>query len=106
MGLELFSPDEDRSVVVTAIRMPPGIDGSAVVLALRERQGVTIAGGQGQLKGKIVRIGHIGYMDLFDVTTALGALEIALAEAGADIDRGAAVPAAHAAYGDGVVACA
>ena len=104
MGLELFSPDEDRSVVVTAIRMPPGIDGSAVVLALRERQGVTIAGGQGQLKGKIVRIGHIGYMDLFDVTTALGALEIALAEAGADIDRGAAVPAAHAASGDGVVA--
>ncbi|MBW3592631.1 MAG: alanine--glyoxylate aminotransferase family protein [Actinobacteria bacterium] len=104
MGLELFSPDEDRSAVVTAIRMPPDIDGTAVVLSLRERQGVTIAGGQGQLKGRIVRIGHVGYMDLFDVTTALAALETALAEAGAAVERGAAVPAALDAYGDGVVA--
>ena len=104
MGLDVFSPDEDRSAVVTAIRMPRHIDGSAVVLSLRERQGVTIAGGQGQLKGKIVRIGHLGYMDLFDVTTALAALETALTEAGADVERGAAVPAALDAYGDGLVA--
>jgi aspartate aminotransferase-like enzyme len=94
MGLDLFSPDEDRAAVVTAIRMPPEVDGSAIVLSMREHSGVTIIGGQGQLRGKIVRIGHIGYVDVHDVTTALSALERALVEAGADVDRGAAVPAA------------
>src|SRR5581483_3204360 len=47
MGLELFSPDDDRSAVVTAIRAPEGIDSGELVLALRERYGVTLAGGQG-----------------------------------------------------------
>src|SRR5919108_4621085 len=93
MGLELFSPDEDRAAVVTAIRMPSDVDGNAIVLSMRERSGVTIIGGQGELKGKIVRIGHIGYIDVHDVATALAALELALAEAGADGDRGAAGPA-------------
>ncbi len=91
MGLELFSPDDDRSAVVTAIRAPAGVDASELVLALRERYGVTLAGGQGQLKGKIFRIGHIGYYDVFDIATALGAVELALIEAGADIERGVAV---------------
>ena len=104
MGLDLFSPDDDRSAVVTAIRMPVDVDGSAITLSLRERQGVTVGGGQAHLTGKIVRIGHIGYMNLFDVTTALAALETALADAGADVERGAAVPAALDAWGDGVVA--
>jgi aspartate aminotransferase-like enzyme len=89
MGLELFSPDEDRSAVVTAIRMPDGIDGQEIVAAVRDRMGVTIAGGQGELRGQIVRIGHIGYVDIFDVVTGLAAVELALAEAGADIERGA-----------------
>jgi aspartate aminotransferase-like enzyme len=102
MGLELFSPDDDRSAVVTAIRTPPDVDSSAVVLAMRDRHGVQAMGGQGKLKGKIVRIGHIGYMDVFDVTTALASLELALTEAGVDAERGAAVPAALEAYGDGV----
>ncbi len=70
---------------MTAIRTPADVDSTAIVLSMRERQGVTIAGGQGDLRGKIVRIGHIGYMDLFDVTTALAALETALVEAGADV---------------------
>jgi aspartate aminotransferase-like enzyme len=94
MGLELFSPDEDRAAVVTAIRMPGEIDGNTIVLSMRERSGVTVIGGQGQLRGKIVRIGHIGYIDVNDVATALSALEQALVEAGADVERGAAVPAA------------
>jgi serine---pyruvate transaminase len=94
MGLELFSPDEDSAAVVTAIRMPVEVDGSAIVLSMRERSGVTAIGGQGQLRGKIVRIGHIGYIDVNDVATALSALEQALVEAGAEIERGAAVPAA------------
>jgi serine---pyruvate transaminase len=80
LGLELFSPDEDRSAVVTAIRVPPDVDGALVVRAMRERSGVTVAGGQGDLRGKIVRIGHVGYVDEEDVAAALVALERALAE--------------------------
>jgi serine---pyruvate transaminase len=91
MGLELFSPDEDRSAVVTAIRAPDGIDSGELVAALRDRYGVTLAGGQGVLKGKIFRIGHIGYYDVFDIATALGAVELALADMGAEIERGVAV---------------
>lgn len=98
MGLDLFSPDEDRSAVVTAIRAPEGVDAGDVVAALRDRFGITIAGGQGALKGKIFRIGHIGWFDVFDITTSLAALELALADAGADIERGVAVTRALEAY--------
>jgi aspartate aminotransferase-like enzyme len=98
MGLELFSPDEDRSAVVTAARVPAGIDSVELVLQIRERSGVQLAGGQGPLKGKVVRIGHIGYYDVFDITTALAALELGLVEAGADVERGVAVSRALDAF--------
>jgi aspartate aminotransferase-like enzyme len=98
MGLELFSPDEDRSAVVTAIRAPDGVDSTELVLTMRDRFGVTIANGQGDLKGKIFRIGHIGYYDVFDIATALAAVELALADAGAVIERGVAVTRALEAY--------
>jgi serine---pyruvate transaminase len=104
MGLALFSPDEDRSAVVTAIRMPDGVDGQEIVRSMRDRSGVTIIGGQGQLRGLIVRIGHIGYVDVNDVSAALAALERALVEAGADVERGTAVPAALDAYAAPVAA--
>jgi len=100
MGLDLFSPDEDRSAVVTAMRAPDGIDATRVVAELRERFGITIANGQGELKGRIVRIGHIGWFDVFDITTALAALELAFADAGAEIERGAAVTRALEAYAE------
>jgi serine---pyruvate transaminase len=98
MGLELFSPDEDSSAVVTAIRAPEGIDSDELVLLLRDRHGITLAPGQGELKGKIFRIGHIGYYDVFDITTALAAVELALVELGADVDRGSAVTRALEAF--------
>ncbi len=101
MGLELFSPDEDTSAVVTAIRAPEGIDSDELVLSLRDGFGVTLAPGQGELKGKIFRIGHIGYYDVFDITTALGAVELGLAEMGAEIERGAAVTRALETYAEG-----
>lgn len=104
MGLELFSPDEDRSAVVTAIRMPPGIDSRDIVSAMRERSGVTVGGGQGPLAGQIVRLGHIGYIAVADVAAALAALEAALVEASVDVERGAAVEAAFGAYGEPVPA--
>jgi aspartate aminotransferase-like enzyme len=100
MGLELFSPDDDSAAVVTAARTPEGIDAGAVIGTLAERYGITMEGGRKALTGKIVRIGHVGYMDVFDVTTSLAALELALAEQGADVERGAAVPAALEAYGE------
>src|SRR5438445_8883367 len=98
MGLELFSPDEDRSAVVTAIRAPDGIDATELVRGLRDRFGITIANGQSTLKGKIFRIGHIGYFDVFDITTALAAVELVLADLGAEIERGVAVTRALEAY--------
>lgn len=102
MGLELFSPDDDSAAVVTAVRAPAGIDARELVAVLRERHGVQVAGGHGPLRGKVFRIGHIGYYDVFDVATALAAVELALAELGAGIERGAAVPHALQAYGQGV----
>jgi serine---pyruvate transaminase len=98
MGLELFSPDDDSSAVVTAVRAPEGIDSDELVLALRERFGITLAPGQGPLKGKVFRIGHIGWFDVFDITTALAAVELALAEAGAAVERGVATAAALDAF--------
>jgi serine---pyruvate transaminase len=100
MGLELFSPDDDSAAVVTALRMPEGIDARSVIRTLSERHGITMEGGRKALTGKIVRIGHVGYMDVFDVVTSLAALELALADQGAEIERGAAVPAALEAYGE------
>ena len=101
MGLELFSPDEDRSAVVTAARMPDGLEASALTRALRDRHGITIAGGQGELKEAIFRIGHIGWFDEFDIATALSAVELVLAELGAPIERGIAATRALEVYSEG-----
>ena len=100
MGLELFSPDEERSAVVTAIRAPDAVDSTAVVKGLRDRFGMTIANGQGDLKGKIFRIGHIGWFDIFDITSALAAVELVLTDAGAEIERGVAVTRALEAWAE------
>jgi serine---pyruvate transaminase len=98
MGLELFSPDDDRSAVVTAILAPDGLDSGELVQTLRKRLGIVLAPGQGPLKGRVFRIGHIGYYDIFDITTALAGVELVLAEAGADIERGVAVTRAMEAF--------
>ncbi|MGZ8793385.1 MAG: pyridoxal-phosphate-dependent aminotransferase family protein [Gaiellaceae bacterium] len=100
MGLELFSPDEERSAVVTAIRAPDGVDATEIVKGLRDRFGITIANGQGDLKGKIFRIGHIGWFNVFDITTALAAVELVLTDAGAEIERGVAVTRALEAWAE------
>ena len=98
MGLELFSPDEDSASVVTVARVPDGVDGTELLRHLRDRHGVTLAPGQGGLKGKIFRIGHIGWFDVFDIAAALAAVELSLMELGADIERGVAVTRAFEAY--------
>jgi serine---pyruvate transaminase len=104
MGLELFSPDDDSAAVVTAANVPDGVDGTELLRHLRDRHGVTLAPGQGHLKGKIFRIGHIGWFDVFDIAAALAAVELALTELGAEIERGAAVPRAFEAYEDAALA--
>lgn len=82
LGLSLFSPDDDSAAMVTAVLMPDGIDGQEVYTLLRDRHGVVLAGGHGPLRGRVVRIGHMGYMNRFDIITALASLELALAELG------------------------
>ena len=104
MGLELFSPDDDTAAVVTAIRAPEGVDADELLAHLRDRHGVTLAPGQAHLKGKIFRIGHIGWFDVFDIASALAAVELSLTELGADIERGTAVPAAFEAFESPVAA--
>ena len=82
LGLDLYSPDDPASAMVTAFLMPDGIDGQRCYGVLRDRHGIVLAGGQGQLRGRIMRIGHMGYMNEFDILTALAGLELALAELG------------------------
>ncbi len=104
MGLALFSPDEDRSAVVTAILTPDGADAKALVLELRDRFGITVAGGHGDMASRLFRIGHVGWFDLFDITTALAAVELVLADMGAPIARGISVTRAVEAYAEAVAA--
>jgi aspartate aminotransferase-like enzyme len=104
MGLELFSPDDDSAAVVTAVRAPDGVDGDVLLKHLRDRHGVTLAPGQAHLKGKIFRIGHIGWFDVFDIAAALAAVELSLTELGADVERGVAVARAFEAFERPVVA--
>jgi aspartate aminotransferase-like enzyme len=92
LGLELLS--ESASNAVTAFRIPDGIDGVAFVKSVRDDLGVTIAGGQGEIKGKIARIAHLGYCDDFDTLTALSAVELMLARMGHNVEFGTGQAAA------------
>ena len=92
IGLELFP--KDPSNVLTTIALPSSVDGGALVKALK-KNGVFPAGGQESLKGKIIRISHIGYLDKYDVLTALSGLEISLKEVGYSFETGESVKAAQ-----------
>ncbi|MFH0871247.1 MAG: alanine--glyoxylate aminotransferase family protein [bacterium] len=94
LGLELYS--KSPTPAVTAIKAPPGIEGGAIVKTLRTKHGITIAGGQSQLKGKIFRISHMGYVDTYDIVTVISALELTLAGLGYPVELGKGVQAAEA----------
>jgi aspartate aminotransferase-like enzyme len=96
MGLSLFA--KSPSPAATALTLPARVDGDVLSKRLKEHYGVTLGGGQDQLKGKIVRVGHVGYFDAFDVMTALCALEMALCDLGHETTPGAAVGAAQAVF--------
>ena len=99
MGLELYSPDDDSAAVLTGALTPEGIDAVALRLALRDRHGITIAGGHGELVARLFRIGHIGHVGIEELAGALAAIEEELAAAGADVEPGSAAPAAYEAFG-------
>jgi aspartate aminotransferase-like enzyme len=82
MGLELFADPAFASNTVTAIRAPEGVDAKALTKALREDEGVVIAGGQELLEGKIIRIGHLGYFTEADLAACMDALERRLSALG------------------------
>lgn len=89
-GLSLF-PKDSPSDAVTAISAPDGVDGQAIYKNLRVQYGITAAGGQDHLKGKIFRISHMGYMDTFDVITAIAAIEMVLKGLGHPVKLGSGV---------------
>jgi aspartate aminotransferase-like enzyme len=104
LGLERFGPADDNANVVTALRLPETIDGGGVPKLMRDRLGITVAGGQGKLKGQIVRIAHCGYYGAFDVIVALTGLEMALVELGHDVEPGSAAGAAEQIFSEAGVA--
>ncbi len=94
LGLELYAK-ESPSNAVTAIMTPPGIDGQAVYKNLREKYGITAAGGQDRARGKIFRIAHLGYVDKFDVITAIAGIEMVLKGMGHPVQLGTGVATAE-----------
>jgi aspartate aminotransferase-like enzyme len=98
LDLDVFGPEDEAANVVTAIKLPEDIDGAKVPKTMRDRYGVTIAGGQNQLKGKIARIAHTGYFGAFDILTTLAALEMTLTELGHPVELGTGVGAAQGVF--------
>jgi aspartate aminotransferase-like enzyme len=94
LGLPLFAK-ANPSPALTAVVAPKGVDSEAVLAAYAASHNITIAGGQGAMKGKVFRLGHMGYLGDLDVLTALGALEQVLHELGSPVDFGAGVRAAQ-----------
>jgi aspartate aminotransferase-like enzyme len=87
IGLELFA-GANSSNVLTAIKAPKGIDVDKIIKKLRDETGVTFTGGQDEMKGKMIRIGHMGYVNDFDVIIAIAALEKGLHDAGYAVELG------------------
>ncbi|MEW6552825.1 MAG: alanine--glyoxylate aminotransferase family protein [Actinomycetota bacterium] len=98
MGLELFPKELERAYAVTAVKAPQGISGGDIVKHMNRVHGVIIAGGQDRLKGKIFRIGHVGYYNFLDMAVAITALEMTLADLGFSFQLGSGVAAAEKVY--------
>ncbi len=94
LGLTLFAR-ATPSPAVTAVVAPAGADGEAVVRAYGTEHNITIAGGQGEMKGKLFRLAHLGYVDESDVIVGVAALERVLARLGVPVEFGAGLAAAQ-----------
>lgn len=93
IGLKLFS-QKDHSQALTAIQLPASIDGVKFNQHVKNKYGISFAGGQDEAKGKIVRVAHLGIFDVFDVLSNISALELALTEFGYSFDLGSGTKAA------------
>jgi aspartate aminotransferase-like enzyme len=93
LGLELFAARPADGL--TVVKVPAGIDGVALLGKLEKQYGIKLAGGQDHLKGKIFRVAHMGYIDQFDVLTAIAGVELALLEMGYKVEPGKGVAAAQ-----------
>jgi aspartate aminotransferase-like enzyme len=100
LGLSLLAPTAP-SPAATGAWLPPNVEGTRFLTYMRDHMGVDIAGGQDHLKGKVIRISHIGYAGPFDVITALSAVEMALRRFGCELELGRGVRAAEEALLDG-----
>lgn len=98
LGLKLFADEACASDAITAICVPAGFDGEKLVKTMRDAYGVTIAGGQAELKGKIFRIATMGYINEFDIILALSCLEKVLCQMGYKFQLGVGVRAAQEAF--------
>lgn len=94
LGLKLLAPDSPADSA-TGAYVPEGVDGAKLVKFLRDDMGVTLAGGQDHLKGKIIRIAHLGYYDTFDIIIAISSIEMALVKLGHKTELGKGVAAAQ-----------
>ena len=93
LGFKIFSSTFCN--VVTAVYLPEGIDGTQLVKLMRDKYGVSIANGQGEFKGKIVRVAHLGYIRACDIKIGISALEKALTELGRKVEAGKGLRAAE-----------
>jgi aspartate aminotransferase-like enzyme len=95
LGLDLDGEGPERAWAVTAVRSPEGVDGNELVARVRRDHGIILAPGQGPMKGKVFRIGHLGFFEPLDILRCLAALELALGAMGYPVKRGAGVAAAE-----------
>jgi aspartate aminotransferase-like enzyme len=93
MGMPLYAPDGHSSPAITAVA-PVNVDAEQIRSLLRKRFDIAMAGGQDHLKGKIFRVGHLGFVSDRDILTAMGALEAVLQELNVEFNAGAGVAAA------------
>jgi aspartate aminotransferase-like enzyme len=98
LGLDLSGEHLERAWAVTAVKAPEGIDGDELVAKVRADHGIILAPGQGPMKGKVFRIGHLGNYDRFDIIRCLAALELTLEAMGYPVKRGSAVAAAEGVF--------
>jgi aspartate aminotransferase-like enzyme len=100
IGMKPLAPEAPADSC-TGVFVPEGVEGGKLVKALRDQFGVTIAGGQDHLKGKILRVAHLGYVDTFDTIVAVSAIEIALKKSGYNVPLGKGVAAAEEIFLEG-----
>jgi len=97
LGLKLFAASSPGAAL-TAITSPEGVDSSDIVKAFRNQFGAVVANGQGEMKGQLFRIAHLGFYDYLDTIAIIGALENVLAGIGRKVELGAGLKAAQQVY--------